>query len=74
MIIIGYGCKDDGINSIVKESFDYKNKPAFIVDNHASDCVKDFANSISAKLIECGIENINSQTWRNVIPTRPAYK
>lgn len=48
LIIIGYGCKDDGINSIVKESFDYKNKPAFIVDNRASDCVKDFANSISA--------------------------
>lgn len=60
LIIVGYGCKDDGINSIIKECFDHKNKPVFIVDNHASNCVKGFANSIGAKLIECGIESLSS--------------
>lgn len=28
LIIIGYGCKDEGINEMIKENFDYRNKPS----------------------------------------------
>ena len=37
MIIIGYGCKDVGINEMITENYEYKHKPSFIVDAFAKE-------------------------------------
>ena len=48
--MIGYGCKDNGINEIIKEDFDYQHKPSFIVDKYAGDMVVEFGKEIKAVL------------------------
>lgn len=60
LIIIGYGCKDEGINEIVKEYFDYNHKPSFIVDKYAGDGVVEFGKSINAVLHKMDIDSIYS--------------
>ncbi|WP_455541674.1 hypothetical protein [Prevotella fusca] len=62
LIIIGYGCKDKGINEIIKDNFDYKNKPSFIIDKYAGASVETFAQKINAKIIKESIERID-KTW-----------
>jgi hypothetical protein len=37
LIIIGYGCKDVGINEMITENYEYKHKPSFIVDAFAKE-------------------------------------
>jgi NAD-dependent SIR2 family protein deacetylase len=59
LIIIGYGAKDDEVNNIILEHFDFKNKKTFIVDPYAGDNVKEFGEKINAKLITKQLENIN---------------
>ncbi len=59
LIIIGYGCKDKGINEMIKDYFDYKNKPIFIIDKYAGESVEKFKNNVHAKLYKVDIENIN---------------
>lgn len=34
LIIVGYGFKDEGINSIIMNHFNYKEKPIHIVDRN----------------------------------------
>ncbi len=65
LIIIGYGCKDEGINEMIKESFDYRNKPSFIVDAYAKDGskVELFKQEIQAKLIKAEINDINKEMF-----------
>ncbi len=57
LIIIGYGCKDVGINEIIKENFDYNNKPSFIIDPNPGKGTEEFADNINAKIIKKGIED-----------------
>lgn len=62
LIIIGYGCKDQKINEMIKDNFDYKNKSSFIITPHASSIVEEFAQNINAKIIRKSIEDIN-KNW-----------
>ena len=48
--MIGYECKDNGINEIIKEYFNYQHKPSFIVDKYAGDMVVEFGKEIKAVL------------------------
>ena len=62
LIIIGYGCKDVGINELIKEYFDYQNKQIFIVDAFAkegSQVIK-FKESFNARLLRVKIDEIES--------------
>lgn len=59
LIMIGYGCKDNGINEIIKEYFDYQHKPSFIVDKYAGDMVVEFGKEIKAVLHKTDIDLIN---------------
>lgn len=58
LIIIGYGCKDKGINEMIKEYFDYSHKKVFIIDKYAGETVETFGNSINAKLCKVDINDI----------------
>ena len=57
--MIGYGCKDNGINEIIKEYFDYQHKPSFIVDKYAGDMVVEFGKEIKVVLHKTDIDLIN---------------
>ena len=65
LIIIGYGCKDEGINEMIKENFDYKHKKIFIVDAYAKDGsqVDRFREELQAKLIRVQINDINKKLF-----------
>ena len=63
LIIIGDGCKDEGINEIIKECFDYHNKPSFILDKYAGDMVIEFGKDINAVLHKRDIESINANLF-----------
>lgn len=63
LIIIGYGCKDVGINEMIKEYFDYQNKPIYIIDKYAGEEVEKFSDSVHAKLHKVDIENINTSIF-----------
>lgn len=63
LIIIGYGCKDEGINEIIKEYFDYHNKPSYVVDKYAGDMVVEFGKDINATLHKIDIESINANLF-----------
>ncbi len=63
LIIIGYGCKDEGINDIIKEHFDYKHKPSFIIDKHAGEVVEKFGKDINAVLKKIDINDIKSDLF-----------
>ena len=59
LIIIGYGCKDKGINEMIKDYFDYQNKPIFIIDKYAGESVEKFKDNVHAKLHKVDIDNIS---------------
>lgn len=61
LIIIGYGCKDEGINEMIRDNFDYSNKPSYIVDAYASkgSQVEIFRDEINASLLREQIEKID---------------
>ena len=63
LIMIGYECKDNGINEIIKEDFDYQHKPSFIVDKYAGDMVVEFGKEINAVLLKTDIDLINSSLF-----------
>ncbi len=65
LIIIGYGCKDAGINHMIKENFDYKHKDLFIIDPFAKEGsqVDLFKKEIYAKLHKVYIENIDKSLF-----------
>lgn len=62
LIIIGYGCKDEGINELIKENFDYQHKQIFIVDAFAKEGspVFRFKESFKAQLLRVNIDDIES--------------
>ena len=59
LIIIGYGAKDEEVNKIILEHFDFKNKKSYIIDPYAGDKVLEFGEIIGAKLIDKQLENID---------------
>lgn len=61
LIIIGYGCKDEGINEMIKENFDYRHKPLFIIDAYTKDGsqVDRFKKELQAKLLRVQIKDIS---------------
>lgn len=63
LIIIGYGCKDKGINDIIKEHFDYQHKSSFIVDKYAGNMVIEFGKEINATLHRTDINSIESSLF-----------
>lgn len=65
LIIIGYGCKDEGINEMIKENFDYRNKPSFIIDAYAKDGsqVDLFKKKLQAKLLRVQINDISKSLF-----------
>lgn len=60
LIIIGYGCKDEGINEMIKEDFDYKHKKVFIIDAYAKEDsqVYKFKDEIHAELLKVEINDL----------------
>lgn len=65
LIIIGYGCKDSGINEIIKEHFNYQHKPSFIVDKYAGEGkeVQKFGKEINASIHKIDVDSINSDLF-----------
>lgn len=65
LIIIGYGCKDKGINELIKENFDFKHKPSYIIDAYATEesQVYLFKEEINAKLLKTEINDINENLF-----------
>ncbi|MDD7097269.1 MAG: hypothetical protein SPH23_01440, partial [Prevotella sp.] len=61
LIIIGYGCKDEGINEMIKENFDYRHKPLFIIDEYTKEGsqVDLFKKELQAKLLRVQINDIS---------------
>lgn len=58
LIIIGYGAKDEEVNRIILDNFDYKKKKSYIIDPYAGEKVKEFAKLIGAKLITEQLDKI----------------
>lgn len=60
LIIIGYGCKDPGINEIIRNYFDWRNKQVYIIDKcndgRCNKDVEDFRKDINAHIYMSGIE------------------
>ena len=65
LIIIGYGCKDEGINAMIKENFDYRNKPSFFVDAYAKEGSQVFQlkEELQAKLLRVQIDDISKNLF-----------
>lgn len=65
LIIIGYGCKDKGINEMITENFDLNHKQSFIVDAYAKDGsqVDLFKEELHAKLHRVQIDNIDKSLF-----------
>jgi len=59
LIIVGYGAKDEEINNLILQYFDYKNKKSFIVDPYAGEKVIKFQKMLGAKLITKQLEDID---------------
>lgn len=65
LIIIGYGCKDLGINEMIKENFDYKHRQIYIVDAYAKtgSQVDIFREELQAKLLRVQINDISKSLF-----------
>ena len=59
LILIGYGCGDVEVNNLIKEKFDFINKPLFVVDPYPSDKTKEFILEFNGKLIEKTPNDLN---------------
>lgn len=63
LIIVGYGTKDTMINQIIKDNYDFKNKPSYIVDPYAGENLESFAKEINAKIIKKNLEMIKNSDF-----------
>jgi hypothetical protein len=63
LIIVGYGCKDEEINRIILENFDYEKKPAFMVNPYPSEKVIDFGKIIGSVGIKDDLEILNPEIF-----------
>ncbi|MEX2478799.1 MAG: hypothetical protein WD357_10200 [Gracilimonas sp.] len=58
LIIVGYGCRDKGINKIIVENFDYQNKPSVIIDPYAGKEVIVLKDKLGSRLVTKELEKI----------------
>ncbi len=58
LIIIGYGAKDEEVNRLISQNFDYKNKPVIIIDLCPSLKLKEFARNLDAKIITTNLNEL----------------
>ena len=63
LIIIGYGGKDEGINKIIMDNYDYHSNPTYIVDKYATGKIADFGKALNAKIYQVGVEEITSNLF-----------
>ncbi|WP_143961242.1 hypothetical protein [Litoribacter populi] len=63
LIIIGYGCKDEEINRIILENFDYKNKGSFMVNPYPGEKVSEVCEMLSSTLISENLENLHKEMF-----------
>lgn len=59
LIIIGYGGKDEAINKMIRENFDFVNKKVIIIDPFPGEKVKILQNLLHAKLVKKHLEVID---------------
>lgn len=64
LIIVGYGCKDEGINELIQKNFDFRNKPSYIIDKYAGEKVERFAEDIRATICKVDIDNVKSNLFQ----------
>ena len=67
LIVIGYGCKDEGINKIIKENYDYKAKQVIVIDVGKDDSVLNFAKETNAKHFTTGVEHFDLEMLRQYL-------
>lgn len=63
LIIIGYGGKDDGINQIILENFEHKQKPVYIVDKFGVGKIKELAETLQATMYKIDINEIKENLF-----------
>lgn len=63
LIIIGYGGRDEKVNEIILENFDYQNKPSYIIDPYAGEEIRKFGEKLGATLLppEKTVETVTIQ-------------
>lgn len=63
LIIVGYGCKDEEINRIILEYFDFKNKPSFMINPYPSEKVIAFGEILNSTMISTDLENLGIEMF-----------
>jgi len=64
LVIIGYGFKDEDINRMILENFDFKNKPSFIVNPFPNTRVEEFSKHLKSKLLVDLPENLRVDMFK----------
>jgi hypothetical protein len=64
LILIGYGCSDIEVNNLIREKFDFKNKPIFVVEPYPSDKTYGFIEELNATLIKTTPDNLNLDDFK----------
>jgi hypothetical protein len=63
LIVIGYGCGDTEINSLIKKNFNFRNNPLYMVDPCLSERTSEFLNRFNGKLIPKTPDNIETEEF-----------
>ena len=48
---------------MIKEYFDYTNKPVYIIDKYAGDTVLEFGDNINAKIYKIDVNDISADLF-----------
>lgn len=67
LVIIGYGGRDQEVNRIISECFDFKNKPTFVVNSFAGESVEELVDNLEGTLIDEHLENLridDKEAWK----------
>jgi len=59
LIIVGYGCKDKGINEMIFQNYRFWRSPITIIDPYPGKQVVDFAWKIQARVVKKQLEDID---------------
>lgn len=63
LVVVGYGFKDDGINTIIEEYFDCEKKKVIVIDPflNSNETIKSFVDKWNAVSVEKSISKINME-------------
>ena len=64
LVLIGYGCGDIEVNNLIKEKFDYLNKPILVVEPDPSDKTTEFIQEFNGKLIVKNPDNLSLDDFK----------